>query len=80
MLIGEQTIAVAISNPPKRKLTERELIGFQNEENKEKIKTSLGSGKFTSGVAPAPRTTSATASFVPRSQMIGRKTRIDFKK
>jgi hypothetical protein len=68
---------VAISNPPKRKLTD------SNESGSTQISSSLGSGSFKTGT-PATSSTSnaATAftSFIPRSQMIGRKARIDFKK
>lgn len=58
MLIGENQISVAISNPPKRKQPQE---GRQPESE---VKKSLGSGTVES------RTSSNTTSFVPRSQQL----------
>lgn len=72
MLIGENQISVAISNPPKRKqpFETREV----EQENSE-IKRSLGSGSVESRSAPKPST-----SFVPRSQqLLGRKKTLNLK-
>lgn len=74
MLIGDNQISVAISNPPKRKKPDEESSG-PNEKAR-----SLGSGSYKTGVAPAPKTsTSSGFSFVPRSQVIGRKKTLSFK-
>jgi hypothetical protein len=82
MQIGDQQISVAISNPPKRKQTERDLIGFSNSNNNDptKLATSLGSGSFKTGTPATSSTTNNSFSFMPRSQIIGRKTKLDIKK
>ena len=83
MQIGDQQISVAISNPPKRKQTERDLIGFSNNGNSNdptKLATSLGSGSFKTGTPATSSTTNNSFSFMPRSQIIGRKTKLDIKK
>lgn len=73
MLIGENQISVAISNPPKRKKPEDLEMSGPNEKAR-----SLGSGAYKTGAAPAPKT-STGFSFVPRSQVIGRKKTLSFK-
>ncbi len=79
MLIDDRQISVAISNPPKRGSTNNELT---KEEGKQRIANSLGSGSVTSRVDFAqpsnsfqqPQATSSKqTSFVPRSQLVGRK-------
>lgn len=75
MLIGENQITVAISNPPKRK-------DFEADKSNEKAR-SLGSGSYkTAAQAPSKASSGATSSFsfVPRSQVIGgRKKTLSFK-
>lgn len=58
MLIGENQISVAISNPPKRKQP------HESAQAETEIKKSLGSGSIES------RTSSKPTSFVPRSQQL----------
>lgn len=78
MLIGENNISVAISNPPKRK----DQGSFEPRDQGPNQKArSLGSGSYktaanTSGVQSS---TNSTFSFVPRSQVIGRKKTLSFK-
>lgn len=87
MLIGENQISVAISNPPRRKQPGAlDSNADDKEEKKEKLKMSLGGGAVTSRAsnstassntganAGSSSSTSSIASFIPRSQqLLGRK-------
>ncbi|CAF0720727.1 unnamed protein product [Brachionus calyciflorus] len=75
MLIGENQISVAISNPPKRKQP-FESRESEQEIKKDEIKKSLGSGS----VESRSSSTSTPMSFVPRSQqLLGRKKTLNLK-
>lgn len=60
MLIGENQISVAISNPPRRKQSQ------DSRQTESEIKKSLGSGSIESRTT----TSSKTTAFVPRSQQL----------
>lgn len=74
MLIGENQISVAISNPPKRKQQQDEMAPS---DKSIEIKRSLGSGSVGSRSEPVNkpvRPAATVSSFVPRSQqLMGRK-------
>jgi RNA recognition motif-containing protein len=81
MLVGENQISVAISNPPKRNNPAFESNKAEGPNEKAR---SLGSGSYKTSAAaqgPAPTTSapSSAFSFVPRSQVIGRKKTLSFK-
>ena len=69
MLIGEHQITVAISNPPKRKIKDESDVSDDNkptpQQQNNPLSSSLGAG-------------SATSSFIPRSQLVGRKKTLNF--
>lgn len=84
ILIGENQISVAISNPPKRNLQSGEPD--EDEEKRTKLTHSLGSGSVTSrsgsssaaqsqpSQATGVKSASTAMAFVPRSQqLMGRK-------
>lgn len=83
MLIGENQIAVAISNPPKRNNPSDSSSGSSSNEKAR----SLGSGSYkTAANTQGPASTSngpssaSTLSFVPRAQALGqRKKTLNFK-
>ena len=66
MLIGEHQIAVAISNPPKRK---QSFEAPPPKAPSEEVKKSLGAGSVTNRNQPSTSSAAAT-SFVPRSQLM----------
>lgn len=67
MLIGENQITVAISNPPKRKQPLDLRPETDSKEKPEEIKRSLGSGSVGSRTS---QPVTSVASFVPRSQQL----------
>lgn len=86
MLIGDNQISVAISNPPRR--AQGSEGGPSLEEKREKIAQSLGAGSVTSRSTDATSSTATKTgqnnnsannksqtplAFVPRSQLMGRK-------
>ena len=75
MLIGEQQIAVAISNPPKR-----DRMDTQRDETKTSQISGLGSGSLSSRATSSSTSGANVTSFLPRSQVVNtnRKKTINF--